>query len=287
MTMLARLFCAALIFLQQPLASAQYRQMLTGDTPLYIASYGLSSNNCLSSGAPCKTCQQASDLAASWDLNNKKVTINFIDEGTPVTWTANCTINTMVGGGIINFIGSATRGNTIINVTGDDGFRLNNVGPTNISFSQMTIMGGGINVTYMSRMQVGVGLVCATVSNTCMGIHDSQAVILILGSGPSSKLEYTISGNQGVANIEVNGGMLFMEYANVALENTPSWPVGFIYANHGGRVQATNVSYSGTGATGPRFNGEILSGLDSGGGGSTAWPGSTPGVAGWGSVYVP
>lgn len=241
-------------------ALAQYRTALTGAVTYFYQTTGDdSANDCLSTETPCKTCTGAAKKASRLDLMGYEVTIQHVDEGAPVVIDVNCWIPTMVGGGTLRILGSATVGNTILHAKDPaTGQCVDNITlfDTHISVfvDQMTLLCGGsgqISVDYVSRLYIGSSMYFGegrvdgngVHNNSHIYVHDSQAQAYI----------FTAPKVVGSASsfIFINKGQVFVEYATIQFVNFPTFYALYSISNNG-NLQHVNNFYSGA-VTGKKF----------------------------------
>lgn len=82
-----------------------------------------------------------------------------------------------------------------------------------------------------------------------------------------------------------NGGYAFQVGSTVVTAGTPAWTAGYAFADGLGFLQVNGATFSGTGATGPRFASQRNSVIDVAGAGLTYLPGNAAGTTATGGLY--
>lgn len=230
-----------------------------------------SANDCLADAPDraCASCREVADKISKWDLYGFRVTIQHGREDEPKVFREGCTITSLIGGGAVHVLGDKRPGYTIFDVDGDD-LAVYNAGPTEVSFGQTTLRGGGsgqLTVDYNAKASLLPGMIfeCAKVSH--MNVHDNQAQLKILNT------PYKVTCGAPQSHIFANMGAVFHENSLVELENEPDFPGGFIGVTNNAKAQFTSIKYTGN-ATGPRCAAQAGGVVNTYGAGPEALPGS-------------
>lgn len=223
------------------------REALTAARTYYVATTGNDSNNGLSAGAPFLTIQKAVDTVAGLDINTQAVTIQVADG----TYAGAVVLKAYLGAGPVTITGNATTPtNVVIAVTSADAFNNVNAGTwniTNLKVSAATsghglYADGGNSKIRFSGIDFG-----ACVTNHMAAY--SGASIVATGN-------YTVSGGSslGAHAYAIGGGTYSLENRTITISNTPAFATGFVWCDRGlGYFSMFSMTFSGTGATGPRY----------------------------------
>ena len=85
---------------------------------------------------------------------------------------------------------------------------------------------------------------------------------------------YSISGSAANHCYAILGGYINTAGRTVTIANTPAYSAAYAEARRMGRINAPNMTFSGTGATGPRYTAQENSLIYIGTGSTTYFPGN-------------
>jgi hypothetical protein len=247
---------------------------------LYVRSNGSDGNNGLSSSTPFLTINHAITAGQLYFANGGTVVID-IGSGTwgediaisgPLWGAANNTANTgrfiLSGAGSTNTTLASTSSAAAAIIASDHAF---------VQLTKLKITSTNGSACFPQR--------CATIyidSDVNIGacglgqLHAESSGIVNIGAG------YTISGGAPAALQAVLGGRIIFNESSidVFLSGTPAFSIGFADFESGSLLYANSsfVSFSGSGATGPRFYIQGPSIIETIGGLATFFPGSSPGI---------
>lgn len=252
------------------------RETLTANRTYYVRTDGSDSNDGLAnnSGGAFLTLQQAWSAVLSIDLAGWAVTIKVADG----TYTAGVDMAAAPVGGLVTIEGNTTTpANCIISTTGATGFTGQFGGTAFVKgFKvQTTTSGNGILASSFTRvlfseMEFGA---CATNHLSALNYGFIEA-----------RSNYAISGG-AIRHLNASSfGNLVVNNRTTTLSGTPAF-TAFAYCDRLSFLLATGMTFSGTGATGQRYN-VATGGIILCGGVATYFPGSTAGAAATGGQYL-
>jgi hypothetical protein len=251
----------------------QLRQKMSGNTSFYVstATGASDSNSGLSTNSPFATLQGAwNSIISNWDLNGYGVTIN-VAAG---TYTAITTFGGQpTGYGANSFVLVTGAGSSTILTSTGIGAAISVSGGAVALVAACTI-NGAYGLQAFSGSQISVG---GTVTfGACSGAHllaNGGAIIL-----PSN---YTISGSAAAHYSTENSGFIATAGASaVTLSGTPAF-TNFAQA-FSGQINVPGLTFSGS-ATGARYSSTGGGLINTGGAGTSYFPGSSAGSTGSGT----
>lgn len=257
------------------------REVLTADRTYYVRTDGSDSNNGLSntSGSAFKTIQKAVNVIAALDLAIYNVTIQV------AAGTYNGAVSVTgpwIGSGAVLLLGDATTpSNVVIDVSAVSG-----------SPAAVTVQAGGrLNISGVKIVSASIGLAsisCSVVNvtgtielgaNTSFGAFAANLGLLTFLAG------FRVSGAGGIAALAAQSmGFLGVAGVSCVVSGTPAFSFGFAYSSFNSFIAANSFTFTGTGATGPRYSASAGGGIYVAGGGANVFPGNASGSAtspGW------
>lgn len=96
---------------------------------------------------------------------------------------------------------------------------------------------------------------------------------------------FTISGNATRHWSVLTGGKLQITSVTITTSGTPAFSSAFVYVDSGD-VTANGITFSGTGATGQRYNVNMNGTIQTNGGGANYFPGNAAGATATGGQYA-
>ena len=265
----------------QIVAKRHIRELLSANRTYYVRSDGSDTNTGLanSTGGAFLTLQKAANVVfGTLDLSGYSVTVQVADG----TYGGGVTQNSpQVGAGDVSFVGNTTTpANCLIHVTSGNPF-LANGGSTKFSVDgfelRTTTSGncveavGGAVITIGPKVNFGP---CAT-----RHVVAARAGQIIVSTG------YAISGGASAHFYAENAGIIFSNNDTFVLSGTPAFS-SFCQALTGGNMRITGATFSGTGATGMRYNASGNAVVNTNGGGASYFPGSGAGATASGGQYL-
>jgi hypothetical protein len=221
---------------------------------------GNDSNNGLTAATAWKTFAHAmAVISGRIDFGNQTVTLQIADG----TYTEQINILPWTGGGALVIQGNTTTPtNVIVSCSGlgvNDASVVAKSGtlPGVCTIKAFQIKAAGSFAHGLALYSPGVMLLDSVDFNTATGaqfIAQSGLITNTLVGGTSKT--FTISGG-AAANAAAGGGARVSIFGaiNIAISNTPAFSTGFAWAIDSGNVTyGYGVTFSGTGATGPKFN---------------------------------
>jgi hypothetical protein len=271
-----------------PPSHAATRQVLTASATYYVRSDGNDACNGLTnasgSSGNCAFLTWAHALVViteTLDFGGQTVTIF---NGNGATYTDEIFINNAwIGGGdLVIDLG----GGGIAATTGHKAVLAFITQPGNITVQNGTLSA----VTFSCLQNAGIGTLAIGTGLTfgnCGEYHIEATSFgaIIGGSGAS----YTVSGSAGTGHIGArSGGTIFLVAATATFTSDFTASSAFAVANDGGLITAdptTTFTLGGHTVSGPRF--AVTQGgiIDTLGGGTSFFPGSSPGTMGIGGIY--
>ncbi len=257
--------------------STVIREKLTADRTYYVRTDGSDSNNGLAntSGGAFLTIQKAIDTVAALDLSIYNVTIQVANG----TYTgAIAVIAPWIGRGIVTLKGDTTTpSNVVLSTTGDtitmsgggalyvEGFRLSSSGNRTM------------NVGPRSELRFSSVEFNASTSEHIL-LNGTGAYVFGYGN-------YSIIAGSNY-HIRCQGGSYCqIQLRTITLTGTPAFGVAFVYAQQSAVLGINANTYSGA-ATGPRYLVATNGVINTGGGGTSYFPGSLAGSTVTGGQYV-
>lgn len=252
------------------------RETLTADRTYYVRTDGSDSNNGLAntSGGAFLTIQKAVDIiAGTLDTATYTATIQVGDG----TYTNAVSLRAHIGNLPYVIQGNAsTPANVHVNVTGD-GFSSND-NRVVAKIKNLKISSTNIGVTVLSGVvELNGGIEFG--SNTSRAINvQYSGYINVTGN-------MVVSGGGQYFFTAINGGKLRTPNITITTSGSPAFSVAFAYVDNVGHAQATNLTFSGTGATGQRYSATLNGVINTNGGGANYFPGNAAGTTATGGQY--
>ena len=248
------------------------RDALTANRTYYVRTDGSDSNTGLAntSGGAFLTLQKAANVAMALDISTYTVTIN-VGSG---TYTGALSLGRLVGSGSVTFVGdTSTPSNVVISITSASAIIVTGNGWSMRGFKTITttaghhIIGSGPIKFLYGQWEFGAG-----VSAYAHVYAEKKAVVNFDSS-------YTISGGGGY-HWQAESGAYIERTAvtTITTSGTPAFTT-FAFAYRQSGILAANQTFSGTGATGQRYNIGNLSLINTFGGGASYLPGNSAGSA--------
>lgn len=248
------------------------RDALTANRTYYVRTDGSDSNTGLAntSGGAFLTLQKAANVAMALDISTYTVTIN-VGSG---TYTGALSLGRLVGSGSVTFVGdTSTPSNVVISITSASAIIVTGNGWSMRGFKTITttaghhIIGSGPIKFLYGQWEFGAG-----VSAYAHVYAEKKAVVNFDSS-------YTISGGGGYHWQAESGA--YIERTAVTTITTSGTPAftKFAFAYRQSGILAANQTFSGTGATGQRYDVGNLSLINTFGGGASYLPGNSAGSA--------
>ncbi|QUT07905.1 hypothetical protein KFK14_11250 [Sphingobium phenoxybenzoativorans] len=116
---------------------------------------------------------------------------------------------------------------------------------------------------------------------TCSGAH----IYAITGANVRATGNYAIPNNAGYHALARLGGQIDIQNRTVTLSGTPSFTT-FALAEMTASIRALNMTFSGTGAAGKRYEANLNGTINTNGGGATYLPGNASGSVATGGQYA-
>lgn len=243
------------------------REILTANQNYYVRTDGNDANDgkTNSSGGAFKTIQKAIDVATGLDLSIYSVTINVADGA----YTQALNFKSYIGAGPISVIGNiATPANIPITVNNASIFTMNSVlGKWKVSGFKVktTVSGSAFDIVGNSSLEFG-----NIEFDSCVNYHvRCLSGSLVVGTGncaiSGGAVYHWLCGD--AATIDIRG-------LTYTLSNAPVFTI-FALATRRGGIVALGNTFTGTSATGKRFEAIASSSLNSSG---ATLPGSIAGT---------
>jgi hypothetical protein len=258
-------------------AANQVRERLTADRTYYVSPTGSDSNNGLTSGTPFATIQKAINTVASIDLTTYDVTIQLADG----TYTGAAVINgTWVGSGTVTIKGNAGAPANVLLSTGTaTAIQAYNGAAVTVQDLKITTIGGSANGLLASN---GASIQFTNLNFGAIGLAqvraEDGAVITVIGN-------YQITGG-ATYHYNATAGIIRCQSRAITISNTPAFSNTYAFAQMNGTLIANTCTFSGTGATGTRYNVTGNSVIFTNSGGATYFPGSVAGTTSAGGQYL-
>src|SRR3569623_875530 len=252
------------------------RETLVADRTYYVRSAdGSDSNDGLSnsSGGAFHTIAKAIAAATALDLSIYRVTISLTGN-----FAENAVLKSYVGAGPIVIVGDETTPSNCT-VTGQT--------CSTAVFLADTTLGRwdirGVEITSAVSGQHGIN----STNNSVVGFQNVDFGSLNAGYhlAPTdggilvATGYYKISGGAMYHAAAIQGGLMRTAFRSVAISNTPAFSGAFAYATALSSIRGQSMSFTGTGATGKRYQVDLASAIIVGGAGATYLPGDSAGTA--------
>lgn len=262
------------------------RKRVTQATTFFVnASTGNDNNTGLASNTAFATIQAAINaLYQNYDMAGFQATIQLADG----TYTAPNGTSVAVFPGALLGVGQvilqgniSSPGNVIISASNADcivtgsGVRLFCQGFTVNATGAPPVTGAGFRITPGAVVQINQALVFGP----CGGGHTLvEGHLALVGN-------YTVEGNAPYHYGVTEAGSVDIVNATVTVIGTPAFSLAFAYATLGGILNFSSVNYSGA-ATGPFFSVQANGVINTGGRGTSYFPGNAAGTTGSGGQYL-
>lgn len=255
------------------------RERLTANRTYYVRTDGSDSNDGLAntSGGAFLTIQKAIDvISATIDLAGFDVTVS-VGAGS----FAAITLKTVVGHGTPSIVGAGGSGVTFISVSSgscvtaidvDRAWRVGGFGFTN--------SGSGSAQVFVRNGKLTLGNNNYAFGNAGAHIRATQNGIVTIDSG------YTINGNADSHWMADLGGTIVCEAQTITISSTPAFASGFAFCLSGGKLGVGVNTFTGSGATGKRYDVSLNGVIRTYGSGASYLPGNSAGVTATGGQYV-
>lgn len=261
------------------------REMLTAARTYYVRSDGSNANTGLAdnAGGAFLTIQKAIDVIAALDLSIYQVTVNVRPAGGG---------NLNGGNQLKNYVGAlapiivgdeTTPSNVVVDGNGSSCFISDNVRPWHVRGMRIRATSAGSGFDASSGGVIYFQKIDFQTFNQGYSHMRASGSAIIGATG-----NYTISGDAGFHLLSVNNGYLQNFLAGVVpLTGTLNFSQGFAYANQGGVLYTSGMTFNPAGATvtGPRYVATSNGVIATGGGGANYFPGSIAGSVSNGGIY--
>lgn len=255
------------------------RIKLAANLTLYVSATGNdTTGDGLTAGTAFATVQKASNvLQNNYDLGGYQVTIQLLDG----TYTSGLTVNGYFVGAkgldAVTIKGNATTPSNVLVNTAGNCFTANWAAQFIVKDLRVkSTSWAGLSATNYSNIGFS-----NLVFDTC-----GQAHISAIGAKIQALGNYSIVGGGGCHILEDQGGNIYLSGTTVTISGTPAFSQAFATLSNLSFAYATGMTFSGTGATGIRYNVTSNSVLNTGGGGVSYLPGSIAGSYASGGAYV-
>lgn len=254
----------------------------------YVSNTGSDVTGNGTSGNPWATLNHAFNFAQqNYNLVGQfTVTINVLTNlTTPMNVTGLITGQVGSGSIIINFTNATTFQTTNNNcITANNGaqFTVQCSGGTVVLETTGSASGVGDTIQAnggSSTITLGVGI--------SLGACYATQITATQGGLVNISQNLTISGN-AIAHCELDAGgnITYGEGITINLTGTPNFSGAFAETVGPGKITIADVTFTGPGATGVRYNATGLGFIYTGGGGANYLPGNSPGTTSSGGVYA-
>jgi hypothetical protein len=222
-----------------------------------------------------RTISGALNKAASvFNLTGRTLTINLGIPGTYDALVLTNVPNVLIAGDINNQDAYILSGDGVVFCTGTT-LALRGVNLTNTGTGQHTLQavyGGSVTLNKVSF-------------NSQVGFQEGHMTTFLGGSITVSG-SVKITGNAYGAFVGFGGGFTITNGSSIQVVGTPTWLNGFVALTQAAKWLGNASALTITGAAnGPRYQGLLMSLIDTHGGGANFLPGSTPGTTDATSLY--
>lgn len=265
-----------------PTKLPQQRTKLTAALNIYVSPFGSdTAGSGLAASSPFLTTQKAwTFVSQNYDTNGFGVTINLASG----TYTAPCSASQgVVGNGTVQFLGNiGSPSSVVVNcATGTACFSASAGALITVSGMTLISSAGVSQLSSVNNAIVGFGNVVFGSAGT--GSHITAANGIVIANAA-----YTISGG-AVAHVNASGVGSFVNLAGVAvtISGTPAFSTAFALVQGLAMLSTIGNTFpNAIAATGPRYNGNANSVINTNGAATTLFPGSTAGAVFTGALYV-
>lgn len=261
------------------------RDMLTAARTYYVRPDGSNANNGLAdnAGGAFLTIQKAIDVVASLDLSIYQVTV-IVRPGGGGNLNGGNLLKNYVGALAPIIVGDETTPvNVVVDGNGSSAFISDNVRPWHIRGMRIRATSAGSGFDASSGGIIYFQKIDFQTFNQGYAHMRASGAAIIAATG-----NYTISGDAGFHLLAVNNGYMANYLAGtVPLTGTLNFSQGFAYANQGGVLYTSGMTFNPAGATvtGPRYAATSNGVIATGGGGANYFPGSIAGSVSNGGIY--
>jgi hypothetical protein len=257
-----------------------HREVLVGTRNYYVRTDGSNSNTGLANtaGGAFLTVQQAINTIAGLDINTRAVNINVADG----TYTTPIVVQgAWLGSGTVSIIGNTgTPANVIFSTTSADCIRCINGAAITLSGFEVrtTTLGQGVRAESTGFVTLSTAMRFGAVANSQIYAETNSVIF--------SRSAYTVAGSAQCHEEAVTSGVLDLAGITITTSGTPAFSTAWARSSRSGAIQNQSNTYSGTGATGKRYdaqeNGVIFT---NSGGSATYLPGDVNGTTATGGQY--
>lgn len=261
------------------LQGASIREKLTAARTYYVRTDGSDSNNGLAntSGGAFLTVQKAIDVIyATLDLGGKDVTVQVADG----TYTgAVLADGPFIGKGSVTINGNnSTPTNVVFSTTSSSCVTAQNGAFISCTNFKVTTTTSGFGLLASKKGHVNFSGIDFGTCATHQIRSDDFGSVTATGN-------YTISGGAATHFNSVSGAIR-IQSRTVTLSNTPAFSTAFCQTLISGLATVNGNTYSGTGATGVRYDITLNGAVYTAGGGANYFPGNAAGTTATGGQYI-
>lgn len=263
------------------------RIKLTATLNLYVATTGNDANPG-TVGAPFQTLQKAwASIINRYDLNGFSVNVNVANGTYTGGLIASGNALGLGSGNAINFIGNVGTPTACAITTAGAHCMIVQAGAaiqvSGFSLSASGVAPGGVNASCLVANANGNIQIAGNLNfGACGGYHIWSTSGSAIGN---SGVSYTISGGAQAHYVVSQAIVNMAGPLTITLSGTPAFSGAFALASFVGLIQVVGVTFSGTGATGARYNGTTNAIIATNGGGASYFPGNAVGSASTGAIY--
>lgn len=255
------------------------REKLTAARTYYVRTDGSDSNNGLAntSGGAFLTVQKAIDVIyATLDLGGKDVTVQVADG----TYTgAVLADGPFIGKGSVTINGNnSTPTNVVFSTTSSSCVTAQNGAFISCTNFKVTTTTSGFGLLASKKGHVNFSGIDFGTCATHQIRSDDFGSVTATGN-------YTISGGAATHFNSVSGAIR-IQSRTVTLSNTPAFSTAFCQTLISGLATVNGNTYSGTGATGVRYDITLNGVVYTAGGGANYFPGNAAGTTATGGQYI-
>jgi len=250
------------------------REKLTANRTYYVSTAGSDSNDGLTAGAPLATLNKARDIILGLDLNGFTVTVQHAASQTAtagISWSV-----PPLGGNVILDMGGST-----LHVTAGICVQVScamTLLVQNVTLQNST--SGGVLFANVpgAVISVGSGVIFAASARYHLRAYGGGLIQMLAN--------YSITGSaQAHAQCQIDGIIIF-DSRTITLTGTPNFSSQTLYADSGGIMSLFSVTFSGSSATGTRYNVSTNAVINTYGGGASFVPGNAAGSSASGGQYA-
>ncbi len=259
------------------------RERLTANRTYYVRTDGSDSNNGLAntSAGAFLTIQHACDVAVyTLDMNGFGTTIQVADG----TYTEAVQIINLTVGGFLTIKGNtASPGNVIVTCANSYTFFVGDFAFVDIQDMQIEQTGAFLSGACLGAFNHAFIGASNVIFGASSGWHAQSANFSRINLG-----SYTLSGSAAAHLYAVSLGEIQIFFGStVTLTGTPAFAIGFLQLEALGFIDIEQVTFAGTGATGPRFDLGQNSVIYTSSSSPTYLPGNSDGTIADGGIYHP